>query len=149
MIRYRAARRVGHEASFLQGIVSDVERYPAFVPGCREVRLLLPVGAVRRAHVVYGISRALSFAYDCRIHEAPGWILVEGERGVFRHLHTLWRFEPAGPAACDVSFAFEADFASPALAWAGTRLLEGAAARMLEAFRRRADCLAASSPEAC
>lgn len=99
---------------------------------------------MRRAHVIYGISRALSFAYDRRIHEAPGRILVEGERGVFRRLRTLWRFEPAGPAACDVSFAFEADFASPALAWAGTRLLEGAAAGMLEAFRRRADRLAAS-----
>lgn len=149
MIRYRAARRVGHGAAFLQGIVGDVARYPEFVPGCREVRLLLSAGAARRAHVVYGLSRILSFAYDCRIHDGPGRILVEGERGAFRRLHTLWRFEAAGEGACEVSFAFEADFASPALAWAGTRLLEGAAAGMLEAFRRRADRLAASSPGAC
>jgi len=148
-MRYRAARRVGHGASFLQRIVSDVERYPDFVPGCREVCMLPPVGTARRAHVVYGISRVLSFAYDCRIYEEPGRILVEGERGVFRHLHTLWRFEPAGPEACDVSFVFEADFASSALTWAGARLLEGAAARMLEAFRRRADHLAALSPAEC
>jgi coenzyme Q-binding protein COQ10 len=149
LIRYRAARRVAHDAAFLQGVVADVERYPTFVPGCREVRLLLPAGAARRAHVVYGLSRLLSFAYDCRIHEEPGRILVEGERGAFRHLRTVWRFAAAGPSACDVSFVFEADFASPALAWAGTRVLETAASGMLEAFRRRADRLAASSPGAC
>jgi coenzyme Q-binding protein COQ10 len=130
-------------------VVADVERCPTFLPGCREVRLLLPAGAARRAHVVYGLSRMLSFAYDCRIHEEPGPILVEGERGAFRHVRTVWRFEEAGPSACDVSFVFEADFASPAMAWAGTRVLETAASGMLEAFRRRADRLAASSPGAC
>lgn len=80
---------------------------------------------------------------------SPGGLLVEGERGTFRRLHTLWRFEGAGADTCDVSFAFDMDFASPALAWAGMSLLKETATGMLEAFRRRADRLATSSPGAC
>lgn len=142
MLRYRGARRVDHDAVFLQKIVADVERYPEFVPGCKEVRLLEKRGGTQRAHVVYGLSRQISFAYDCWIYDSPGQILVKGERGVFRRLHTLWRFERVHEKACDVSFVFEADFASPVLAWIGTRILEGAASGMLESFRRRADLLA-------
>jgi len=130
----------------MYAIVSDVERYPQFVPWCAAQRVLKreTVGPreILLCETVVGF-RGLRERYQSRatLNRRDMRVDVEHVEGVFRRLQTHWRFAPQGPAerpACRIDFAIDYEFKSRMLAAVASGAFLLVIARMTHAFEERA-----------
>ncbi|GAB4230797.1 MAG: type II toxin-antitoxin system RatA family toxin [Methyloligellaceae bacterium] len=145
MKQFASTQAVGHSAEHMFALVSDVERYPEFVPLCEGLSVLSRNTDAQgndqltaRMSVAYKmfhesfISRVTLFRDDYRV-------LVEYVDGPFRHLENRWRFTPTGDGGCRIDFYIEYEFASKALQLLVGSVFEKAFAKFVDAFKQRAD----------
>lgn len=128
------------------GMINDVERYPAFVPGCQasEVLSRSPQEVVARLVVGKGPVRT---AFTTRnLLEPDHRMTMELVEGPFRHLHGVWTVTPlaqegARASGCrvelDLSFQPAGGLAGMALG----PLIEHMAGALVDAFVQRARTL--------
>jgi len=140
-------KRIPHRWTELFDLVLDLERYPAFVPHCRAVRVF-----ARRAdeagrtvvvsRMTVGIS-AFDVSYTNRTtaDRAARQIEVEALEGPLRHLQVVWNFEPEGEDLTRVEFLVDYEFGNPVLGAVASRVFDAMFADILGAFQRRADRL--------
>jgi coenzyme Q-binding protein COQ10 len=145
MASHSESRIVPYTADLMYSIVADVERYPRFVPWCKELRILKreEVGAreVLLCETVVGFkglrerytSRATLIARDRRID-------VEQMEGVFRKMETHWRITPEGQG-CRIDFSIAFEFKSRMLSALAGGAFSLVIARMTHAFEERARML--------
>lgn len=126
-------------------LVADVEKYPAFVPLCAEMRV-----RERRAKddgtvimtaamtVAYKLIRQ-TFTSRATLDRKNLKILVEYLDGPFKRMQNRWTFVPAGEGACEVEFFIDYEFASRALSMVMGAMFDTVFRRMASAFERRAD----------
>jgi coenzyme Q-binding protein COQ10 len=145
MPQFTDKRRVRHAASEMFDLVADVERYPEFVPMCRELkirrRIQEPEGVeilVADMTVAYKLVRE-SFRSRVTLDRPKLQILVEYLEGPFSHLENRWTFVPAGPDACDVEFFIDYEFRSRMLGVLMGAMFDTAFRRFAAAFEHRAD----------
>ena len=145
MPSFRNKRRVSHSAARMFDLVADVERYPEFVPMCRElkVRKRSTEGdnvevLVADMSVAYNLVRE-SFRSRVMLNRPGLEILVEYLEGPFSHLENRWTFLPAGDHACDVEFYIDYEFKSRVLGLLMGAMFDAAFRRFAAAFERRAD----------
>jgi coenzyme Q-binding protein COQ10 len=145
MPQFRTTRRVQHSADDMFTLVSDVEKYPEFLPLCTGLK-------VRRRETredgVEVVVAAMSVGYRM-IHETfttrvtldrPNRkILVEYLSGPFSHLENIWKFRPTGEDACEVDFYISYEFRSRALGMLVVSVFDTAFRKYSAAFERRAD----------
>ena len=143
----RITKRIGHRWDDLFNLVLDVESYPAFVPHCRQVRLLSrraesPTSTVIVSRMTVGFA-ALEVSYANRTNGdvATRTIEVEAIDGPFRHLTAAWRFTPDGDDRTEVDFSVSFEFSSRILAAVASRVVSSMFGEMVDAFERRADRL--------
>jgi ribosome-associated toxin RatA of RatAB toxin-antitoxin module len=121
-------------------LVTDVARYPAFLPWCDQASVLAEDSAGMTAKV--GISFAgIKQAFTTRNrHVAGREVAVELVDGPFSHLDGLWTFTPLGEGqrACKVDFTLRYSFANRALAALVGPVFDKIAGSMVEAFVKRA-----------
>src|ERR1700742_1667289 len=110
MPRFTETRRVRHAAADMFDLVADVERYPEFVPLCRDLkirrRIQQPVGVeiiIADMSVAYKLMSE-RFSSRGTLDRPNLQILVEYLQGPFSHLENRWTFHPVGERACDVEF---------------------------------------------
>ena len=145
MPQFRTKRRVRHAAAEMFDLVADMERYPEFVPLCREMRIR------KRTATGEGIETVvadMTVAYKV-IHETftsrvtldrPNLqVLVEYLNGPFSRMENRWDFHPAGEQACEVEFFISYEFKSRVLAMLMGAMFDTAYRRFSQAFERRAD----------
>ena len=150
----RIVRPMRHGWSELFALVLDVERYPRFVPHCRDVRVLLrdavsPTRTVVISRMTVGWS-ALQVGYANRTvadYDRRS-IKVDAIDGPFRYLRVAWDFEPQSRERTTVSFAAEYEFSNPILAGLASRLFGAMFGEIVTAFERQADSLARSARNA-
>lgn len=125
-------------------LVSDVERYPEFLPLCeglvvhsRAVRDDGLEEVVASMTVGYGPIRE-SFTTRVRLNREVHRILVNYVDGPFRHLENTWTFH-CHPEGCRVDFSIIYEFRSLALGMAMGALFDRAFRKFAEAFEARAD----------
>jgi ribosome-associated toxin RatA of RatAB toxin-antitoxin module len=103
---------VPHPATAMYALVADFERYPEFLPWCREARVL-----ERHAHEVKGMLvidfRGFTSEIATRNRMVAGRsITLELLDGPFERFHGLWTFEALGDegsrVALDVEYSFSA-----------------------------------------
>ena len=103
---------VPHPARAMYALVADFERYPQFLPWCREARVL-----ERGEHEVKGLLvidyRGFRSEIATRNRMAPGRsITLELLDGPFERFHGHWTFEPLGEegsrVSLDVDYTFSA-----------------------------------------
>jgi len=147
MPQFSTTRRVHHAAADMFALVADVERYPEFVPLCRELR-------VRRRTVqaegVVVLIADMTVAYKM-IHETftskvtldkPRMrILVEYLSGPFRRMENHWIFRPIADETSEVEFFISYEFRSRMLGALMGAVFDAAFRRFAEAFERRADAV--------
>jgi len=145
MPQFSTKRRVHHSAADMFALVADVERYPEFVPLCRDLM-------VRRRSTgndgVEVLTADMTVAYKM-IHETftsrvtldkPRLnILVEYLNGPFRHLENRWVFRPLTEHTCEVEFFIAYEFRSRMLGMLMGAMFDTAFRKFAEAFERRAD----------
>jgi len=145
MPQFRTKRRVRHAAAEMFDLVADMERYPEFVPLCREMRIR------KRTATGEGIETVvadMTVAYKV-IHETftsrvtldrPNLqVLVEYLNGPFSRMENRWDFHPVGEQLCDVEFFISYEFKSRMFAMLMGAVFETAFRRFASAFERRAD----------
>jgi coenzyme Q-binding protein COQ10 len=152
MPKFSTTRRVQHAAAEMFDLVADVERYPQFVPLCRELRVrrrtLRHDGAevlVADMTVAYKLISE-TFSTRVTLERSKLAILVEYLDGPFSHLENRWRFRPAGESGCDVEFFISYEFRSRALGLLMGAMFDAAFRRFADAFERRADLVYSPGP---
>lgn len=145
MPEFSTKRRVRHAAGDMFDLVADVERYPEFVPLCRDLnlrsRIEEPEGIVvlvADMMVAYKLVRE-TFRSRVTLDRPNLRILVEYLDGPFSRMENRWEFHPVGERVCDVVFFISYEFRSRTLAMLMGAMFEAAFRRFAEAFERRAD----------
>lgn len=129
---------VEHSAAEMYALVDDIERYPSFLPWCRDARVEEVDGRKRATLTagLRGLRQSFTTLNDNRPGEAIDMQLVEGP---FRQFTAAWQFRPLGEQACNIEFSLEYELASGPLARLLEPLFDHIADTMVDAFKRRAD----------
>ena len=145
MPQFTSKRRVRHSASDMFDLVADVERYPAFVPLCRDLKIRQRNESgegietvVADMTVAYKLVRE-SFRSRVTLDKPKLQILVEYLEGPFSHLENRWIFSPTGEQSCEVVFFIDYEFRSRMLGLLMGTMFDAAFRRFAAAFERRAD----------
>jgi coenzyme Q-binding protein COQ10 len=145
MPQFTTRRRVRHSAAEMFDLVADVERYPQFVPLCKDlkVRKREPSGdgvetVVADMTVSFKLVRE-SFRSRVTLDRPNLRILVEYLQGPFSHMENRWTFKPTGADACEVEFFIDYEFRSRMLAVLMGSMFDLAFRRFAAAFEARAD----------
>jgi coenzyme Q-binding protein COQ10 len=145
MPTFTTKRRVRHSAEHMFDLVADVERYPEFVPLCRDLRVRQRNAQgegvevlIADMTVAYKLVRE-RFRSRVTLDRPKLQILVEYLEGPFSHLENRWTFRPAGPNACEVEFFIDYEFRSRTLGLLMGAMFDAAFRRFAAAFERRAD----------
>jgi coenzyme Q-binding protein COQ10 len=145
MPQFTIRRRVRHSAADMFELVADVERYPEFVPLCRDLKVRERRAGEEGVEVVvadmtvaYKLVRE-SFRSRVTLDRPRLQILVEYLEGPFSHLDNRWSFRPNGEVACEVEFFIAYEFRSRTLGLLMGAMFDAAFRRFADAFERRAD----------
>jgi ribosome-associated toxin RatA of RatAB toxin-antitoxin module len=130
---------VRHTPQKMFDLVNDFERYPEFLPGCRQARLvehdevhLIGEMTLGRA----GVEQTITTRNDLFEPERIEMSLVKGP---FKRLKGRWLFTPMGEDACKVSLEMEFEFANRLLGMAFGKLFQQIAGQLVDAFTKRAN----------
>ncbi|MGM0536787.1 MAG: type II toxin-antitoxin system RatA family toxin [Pseudomonadota bacterium] len=132
---------VRHTPKDMFDLVNDFERYPEFLPGCRNARLLERddshlIGEMTLGRA--GIEQSFTTRNDLIEPERIEMSLVSGP---FKRLRGRWLFLPMGESSCKVSLELEFEFANRLLGMAFGKLFQQVAGQLVDSFTRRADSL--------
>jgi coenzyme Q-binding protein COQ10 len=143
---HRETRIVPYCADLMYRVVSDVERYPEFLPWVLGLRVKSRSDTVVIAQMMVGY-RGFREKYTSKVVLDPGALTVDvGQtEGPFRKLENHWRFTPAGPDTCEVQFAIDFEFRSRLLGAVAGAAFEKALMKMTEAFEARAAALSGTA----
>jgi ribosome-associated toxin RatA of RatAB toxin-antitoxin module len=139
MKRIARSAIVEHTAEELYALVEGIEDYPAFLPWCREARVLERSATSTVATLTVGL-KGLRYAFTTEnANQPPSAIDLRLREGPFRHFAAHWRFTALGEHAARIDFAMEYEFSGRVISRALGPLFETIADTMVEAFKRRAD----------
>jgi coenzyme Q-binding protein COQ10 len=145
MPQFSTKRRVRHSAADMFDLVADVERYPEFVPLCRDLKVRRRTVEGEGVEVVIAdmtvAYKLVREAFRSRVTlDRPNLqILVEYIEGPFSHLENRWTFRATGEQTCDVEFFIDYAFRSRTLGLLMGAMFDAAFRRFTVAFERRAD----------
>ncbi|MDT6938724.1 type II toxin-antitoxin system RatA family toxin [Brucella pseudogrignonensis] len=145
MPQFTNVRRVHHRADQMFALVSDVEKYPQFLPMCealsirsakeRDGKTLL----IADMTVGYKLIRE-TFTSQVLLKPEENVIDVKYVDGPFRYLDNRWTFKPVGDGSeCDVEFFIDYEFKSRTLGLLMGSMFDLAFRKFSEAFEKRAD----------
>ncbi len=127
----------------MYAVVSDVEKYPQFLPWVAGLRIVRRVSErVIDCEMRVGFA-GLNESYISRVTLDPEnhtVDVVQAGGGPFRMLENHWRFTPRG-ASCDVDFSIAFEFRNPLLNMVAGKAFERVMMRMSDAFEARARAL--------
>lgn len=138
MISHTETRSVPYPAELMYAVVSDVERYPEFLPWVVALRVLArkPDGMSAEMAVGYGGLRE-RYTSDIKLTPAIHRIDVTQTSGPFKVLENHWQFTPNGEG-CDVTFSILFEFKSRLLHSVAGAKFEKVMLKMADAFEARA-----------
>lgn len=131
-----------HSAPEMFALVTDIERYPQFLPWCDEGHVLEKLDDGVVARVGMAISGLRQSFTTRNTHEADRKVLMELVDGPFSKLDGVWEFTPLGDEgqrACKVDFKLNYGFASSALGALVGPVFDKIAGSLVDAFVKRAD----------
>lgn len=140
-MRYEESRVINHTPVNLFNLVSDVNKYPEFLPWCKGARVKNIRDNVFEADLIIGF-KIYKEIYSSRIYldNVNNKILVEYKDGPFEHLENSWVFNKNNNG-CKVEFMVDFKFKSIFLQTIMETLFSEAVRRMVKAFENRANQL--------
>ena len=152
MKTHQSTHRVAHSAEQMFALVADVEKYPEFMPLCKNLKLVsrgqengneILVADMTVAYKLFHEKFTSRVTLDQKAHQ----ILVEYIDGPFKHLENKWKFNPAGEGACDVEFHIAYEFGSLPMQLMMGAMFDQAFGKFSEAFEERADVVYGKSKD--
>jgi len=140
-MRYEENRVINHTPVNLFNLVSDVKKYPEFLPWCKGARVKNIRDNVFEADLIIGF-KIYKEIYSSRIYldNINNKIRVEYKDGPFEHLENSWVFNKNNNG-CKVEFMVDFKFKSIFLQTIMETLFSEAVRRMVKAFENRANQL--------
>jgi len=141
VISHHETRLVPYPAELMYAVVSDVEKYPEFLPWVVALRVLSrrADGMTAEMAVGYGGLRE-RYTSDVALDPAQHRIDVVQTKGPFKTLENHWRFTPKGEG-CEVEFSIQFEFKSRLLHGVAGHAFEKVMLKMADAFEARAAAL--------
>jgi len=122
----------------LYNLVSDVEKYPEFLPWCIALRVHRREVKTINADMIIGF-KVFREKFSTRITLNPqSRIDVEYLDGPFKYLNNHWIFKPIDDGACEIDFYVDFEFKSILLQKAIGAVFNEAVQKMINAFEARA-----------
>ena len=119
-------------------LVSDIAKYPEFLPWCISTRILSREGNELQADMVIGY-KVLREGFTSRvILTEPERIDVTYSRGPFKYLNNHWIFLPEPDGTCTVDFHVEFEFRSKLMQKMIGLVFNEAVKKMVHSFEERA-----------
>jgi ribosome-associated toxin RatA of RatAB toxin-antitoxin module len=129
---------VARSPELVYRLVEDIERYPEFVPGCTEARVL----SRREGELVarLGVRRGpLRTAFTTRNRLDPGrHVHMDLVEGPFSMLEGDWTFTPVADSGCRIELSMRFQFSNVIKSALFDPLFEETAASLVRAFVSRA-----------
>jgi coenzyme Q-binding protein COQ10 len=121
----------------LYNLVSDVEKYPDFLPWCIALRVRSREVNMINADMIIGF-KVFREKFSTRVTlNPPRRIDVEYLDGPFKYLNNHWIFKPID-GACEIDFYVDFEFKSILLQKAIGAVFNEAVQKMINAFEARA-----------
>ncbi|HJT43371.1 MAG TPA: type II toxin-antitoxin system RatA family toxin [Rhizomicrobium sp.] len=138
MISHRETRLVPYQADLMYAVVSDVEKYPQFLPWVVGLRVLSrhQTGLTAEMAVGYGALRE-RYTSDVILDPARRRIDVTQTKGPFKILENHWQFVPQGEG-CEITFSILFEFKNRLLHSVAGARFEKVLLKMADAFEARA-----------
>jgi len=138
MERIERTAIVPYSAERVYQLVSDIERYPEFLPWCKSSTIHSKTEEWVEASLELS-KGAISKSFTTRNHLIPNREMeMHLVTGPFKHLYGIWKFEPLSDQACKVSVCLEFSFSSKLLEMAIGPVFQHMANTLLDAFIVRA-----------
>ncbi|MDD5585548.1 MAG: type II toxin-antitoxin system RatA family toxin [Alphaproteobacteria bacterium] len=119
-------------------LVADIERYPEFLPWCREARICSRKGNAITAELVVG-HKVFRDAFTSVVTlDRPNRISVNYGGGPLSQLSNEWRFAPINGNGCELTFYVDFAFRSPVIGAMINVFFDKAFRKMAAAFEERA-----------
>ena len=131
----------------MYGLVTDVARYPEFLPWCDKAEILAQgdEGVTARLSLSFaGVQQAFTTRNSHTLDSEVGMALVDGP---FSTLDGVWNFKPLKPpgdddqAACKVTFELRYEFSSRALEAVISPVFDRIANTFVDSFVQRAEAV--------
>ena len=129
-----------HTPEQMFALVSDVEKYPEFLPWCIATRIKKREdgGTVLTADMVIGFKMVREKFTSQVILNGPNQIDVNYFDGPFKYLKNNWKFDPHEDGGCVVDFYVDFEFRSIILEKLMGAVFGEGVKRMVSAFEKRA-----------
>lgn len=119
-------------------LVSDVGRYPEFLPWCVGARIYNKKTEQFDADVIIGFKMFREKFTSRVLLEEPNRVEVDYITGPMKRLYNHWRFSNAEQGGCIINFEVDFEFHNRVLEQMIGKMLAEASERMIDAFEARA-----------
>ena len=133
---------IWHSAAEMFALVTDVARYPQFLPWCDQASVIEQDANGMLATVGLSIAGIRQSFTTRNTHVQDRQVHLKLVKGPFSKLDGQWDFTPVGQAgerACKVEFSLGYDFDNVALAALIGPVFDKIAGSLVDAFVKRAD----------
>ncbi|WP_066014541.1 type II toxin-antitoxin system RatA family toxin [Endozoicomonas atrinae] len=138
MPRISRSALVMYSAEQMYDLVSDIESYAEFLPGCAGGRIDRQEGEQLEATLEVAKS-GLRHSFSTRNKMIPGKsIEMQLLEGPFKHLSGVWTFQPLGDDGCKVSLELEFEMSNKLTQATLGGLIGQMMNAMVDAFGKRA-----------
>jgi coenzyme Q-binding protein COQ10 len=142
----RLVRRVPHSAGQMFDLVADMERYPEFLPGCRDLEVLSreeSEGAVHLVVVMRVGYRRLTERFTSKVRADRGSLAIDVDYvdGPMHNLTNRWRFGDLEGGGSEIDFRIAFELKSRRLGLLVSALFDRVFLRFVDAFEKRAEAV--------
>jgi coenzyme Q-binding protein COQ10 len=139
--RHHETRELPYSAEQMFALVTDIARYPEFLPWVIALRVRSEGDEEAIADMVVGF-KGLRESFSCRVHkQRPTHVRVSYIDGPMRHLDNEWHFTPIEGGGCRVDFLVDFSFRNRLFETLAGQMFDKALRRMIAAFETRAGAL--------
>ena len=140
-MKHEEKRIINHTPQNLYNLVSDVKKYPEFLPWCLGARVKNLLQNEFDADLIIGF-KIYKEVYSSQILLDPNnyKIIVNYKDGPFEYMNNYWLFKE-NSAGCEIEFMVEFKFKSIFLQTVMESLFSEAVKKMVKAFENRANYL--------
>lgn len=138
MPRHHETRELSYSAEQMFALVTDIARYPEFLPWVIALRVRSDSEDEAVADMIVGF-KGLRESFSCRVHKRrPCEVIVSYIDGPMRHLNNEWHFAPLEGGGCRVDFMVDFSFRSRVFETLAGQMFDKALRKMIAAFEVRA-----------
>jgi coenzyme Q-binding protein COQ10 len=136
--RHHETRVLPYSDEQMFALVTDIERYPEFLPWVIALRVRSDDAHEAVADMIVGF-KGLRESFSCRVSkQRPREVIVSYIDGPMKHLSNEWHFAPTDDGGCRVDFMVDFAFRNRMFEALAGQMFDKALRKMIAAFETRA-----------